>query len=243
MEYFANIIEYYDELYPVLPDETAFFRQTMSEYKPPCKILTIGCGTGSLEHAMVKNGADVTGLDTSKEMLETANRRKKDTGANIRFFQMTTLEMTRFLGKDFYNVIACLNDRIILIRDKTLMRKFFYDCKTLLAKEGRLILQLMNYNLFSSKPMAKLPTLESIRVSLSRQIWTDDSGKTTAEFELENGAGKLIPVIKDTEVYPLQKDEKQQFAVEAGFGDIQFYADFSRVPFTQDSQTLLCVLS
>ncbi|MDR1747467.1 MAG: class I SAM-dependent methyltransferase [Spirochaetaceae bacterium] len=242
MEYFSNIIEYYDELLPIQEDQGAFFTKRAMMYEQPCKLLRIGCGTATFEHTLAKLGYDVTGIDTSRELLETAFRRKKEP-SSIRFFQMSTLEITHFLKQGFYNVISCLNDNMIFIRDKTLMRKFFHDCKKLLVPGGTLILQLLNYQRYLVEPAVKLPSRKSIRVTLSRRMWRDDDGMYFIQYDLENGTGRIIPVIQDVEIYPIRKDEIAAFAAEAGFGKTEFFADFTGKPFSPDGSNLVCALT
>jgi len=242
MDFLHNIIEYYDELYPVTEDQKKLYKELTKDLVP-AKILRIGCATGGFEHWLAKEGHDVTGIETSKEMLETANRRRRMPNTAIRFFQMSTIEMTRFLGKGFYNVISCLSDRIIFIHDKTLMRKFFYDCKLLLAEGGHLVLQLSNYSLFNAKPMAKLPTQESIRVKLYTQLWTNEEGNCTLQQDLEHCGSKIVPVLKDVAVLPILPDQITEYAKEAGFEEINLYSGFDKSPLQADSQTVVCVLS
>ena len=136
----------------------------------PAKVLRVGCGTGSLEHWMSKNGHDVTGIEMNQEMLETANRRRRFPNMALRFFQMSSLEMVRFLGKGFYNVISCLNDDLIFRNDEILVKKFFFDCKTLLAENGVLVLQIENFEKYNLEEDFKLSIRESIRTKLHTKI-------------------------------------------------------------------------
>lgn len=242
MEFLHNIIEYYDELYPVTEEQKKLYKELTKDLTP-AKILRIGCATGGFEHWLAREGHDVTGIETSKEMLETANRRRRMPNTAIRFFQMSTIEMTRFLGKGFYDVISCLGDRIIFIHDKTLMRKFFYDCKLLLAEGGHLVLQLSNYSIFNAKPMAKLPTQESIRVKLYTQLWTSEEGNCTLQQDLEHCGSKIVPVLKDVAVLPITPDQISEYAKEAGFKEINLYSGYDKQPLQADSSTVVCVLS
>ena len=242
MEFLHNIIEYYDELYPITEEQKSLYKELTNGFMP-AKILRIGCATGGFEHWLAKEGHDVTGIETSKEMLETANRRRRMPNTAIRFFQMSTIEMTRFLGKGFYNIISCLADRIIFIHDRTLMRKFFYDCKLLLSSGGHLILQLSNYDLFNAKPMAKLPTQESIRVKLYNQIWTNEDGSCTLQQDIEHCGSRVVPVLKDVSVLPITSSQIKAYAEEAGFKEINFYSGFDKKPFEANSPSLVCVLS
>ena len=165
-----NVAEYYDELYPVTAEQKDFYARIGKNYPPPARFLQIGCGTGSLEHVLVKDGADVTGLEVSKELIEIAALRRRTQLMPIRFFQLSTLDMTRFLGKNFYNVISCLNSRIAFIKDKTLLKKFFFDCKALLSEGGSLVLHLYNFSTVLKGGTTALPCRSSIRVKLSSSV-------------------------------------------------------------------------
>lgn len=243
MNYIQEFNEYYDELYPVSDDIKKFYEGLISYYKSPVKFLRIGCGTGSLEHYLSKLGHDVTGIEDFQEMLDSANRRRKFPNMAIRYFYMTSLEMSRFLGKGFYNVITIKDNRIIFIHDPILMRKFFYDCKTLLSPNGKIIIHLSNFKLYKPNPMAKLPELESMRVKLFTQLWQKEEGTYTVDMDLETSTGKMLPLLKDTKVCPLTKEQIQDLAAEAGFSDISFYSTYNKDPFSDDSRSLISVIS
>lgn len=243
MDINQNIVEYYDELYPVTDDQKKFYEQEMNNYEKPVKMLRIGCGTGYFEHSLAKEGADVTGLETSKDMLESANRKRRTQLMSIRFFQMSTLEMSRFLGKGFYNIVSCLDNRIVYIHDQTLIKKFFFDCHELLAPNGRLILELYNFEKFNAVPMVKLPDLESIRAKLFTQVWTKDDGTKTIQQDVETGNGRVLPVIENAPIYPLKRAEIEEFAKSVGFTTSEFYCGFDRAPYDPASDTIVAVLS
>ena len=145
MEINQNIAEYYDELYPVTEEQKVFYQKKMILFKKPVKFLQIGCGSGTFEHNLAREGSDVTGIETSQELLESANRKRRTQLMAVRYFQMSSLEMTRFLGKKFYNIISILNGRIVFTHDKTLMKKFLFDCLQLVSQNGFLILELPNF--------------------------------------------------------------------------------------------------
>ena len=105
MEINQNIAEYYDELYPVTEEQKVFYQKKMILFKKPVKFLQIGCDSGTFEHNLAREGSDVTGIETSQELLESANRKRRTQLMAVRYFQMSSLEMTRFLGKKFYNII------------------------------------------------------------------------------------------------------------------------------------------
>lgn len=243
MNNMQNVIEYYDELYPSDESQKQFFTNLLSSYGIPSKFLRIGCGTGYLESFLAKEGVDVTGLDTNKEILERANLRRRFPNMAIRFFQMSTIEMTNFLGKGFYNVIACLNDKIIYIHDEALLKKFFVDCKLLLSDNGTLVLQLYNYNALKTESSIKLPNRESIRSKIMEQITKTQTEGFVINQYLENSAGKIIPLLQKQKVYPILPEKITEYALEANFSKVEFFEDYTKKPFTPESKTILCLIS
>jgi 2-polyprenyl-3-methyl-5-hydroxy-6-metoxy-1,4-benzoquinol methylase len=242
MEYIQNVIEYYDELYPVTEAQKTFYENIKKTYPKPVKFLQIGCGTGALEHILAQDGSDVTGLEVSKELISAANLRKRTQLTAIRFFQLSTLDMTRFLGKGFYNVISCLNNRIIFIHDRILLKKFFFDSKSLLSKNGTLILALYNFHRAKQTPVTALPVRSSIRVKMLSTVKQSTGDVMYLNQNIETGNGKILKVMNNEEIYPLTKEEIIEFAKEANFSDFKFYGSFAADEFTDASETIVCVL-
>ncbi|MCR5317274.1 MAG: methyltransferase domain-containing protein [Treponema sp.] len=242
MEIIQNIIEYYDELYPVTEAQKKFYREQLRSYPDPAKLLRVGCGTGLFEHLLAREGKDVTGIENFQEMLRSANLRRRNQLMSIRFFQMSYLDMARFLGKGFYNLISILDDRIIFIHDKTLLRKFFFDCKQLLTQEGCLVISLLNYRKFNSVPLIQLPQRKSLRVTLNTQIASGDNGGFLLSQDIETGSGKILPVVSKDRVCPVTDAEIRDYAGEAGFKDCEFYSSWEKEPFTGNEDTLIALL-
>lgn len=243
MELLENIAEYYDELFPAGGELKNFYEEETRAFPRPVRYLSIGCGAGTFEHYLAKGEADVTGLETVPALLESANRKRRTQLMALRFFQMSSLEMCRFLGKDFYNVITIPNGRLLLTHDPTLMAKLFHDCRQLLRAGGKLILQIPNCEKFSAEPVAKLPVRESIRVRLFTRIRTENGGAKFLSQELETGNGKRLTVTKDAEILPLTEKQVGQYARDAGFSRIDSYGGYDRSEFTKDSDELVAVLS
>ena len=241
MEMIQNIVEYYDELYPITESLKKFFNKLSTGYHDPVKFLRVGCGAGLFEHLLAREGKDVTGIEHSPELLRSANLRRRNQLMSIRFFQMSILDMTRFLGKGFYNVIYSLDSRIVFIHDKTLMRKFFFDCRQLISENGTLVLTLHNFNQLS-KGVNELPTRESVRTKLFSYISIQTDGQWVMDQEVETGNGKILPVLQKEEIYPLTPDEITLFAKEAGFSQVSLFSDFELSPFTGKEQSVLAVI-
>ena len=242
MEINHNIAEYYDELYPVTEEQKVFYQKRMILFKKPVKFLRVGCGSGYFEHNLAREGSDVTGIETSHELIEIANRRHRTQLMSVRYFEMSPLEMSRFLGKGFYNIISVLNGRIILTHDASLMAKFFYDCRQLISENGILVVELANFARFENSDRLEFPVRESIRSCLNTVI-EKKGGEFFLEQTLTYGGDRKISVTKDAPVYLLKPREIEKFALESGFSHVEFFSDFAEHPFTEKSPRVLAVIS
>ena len=243
MTYFKNVVEYYDELYPVTVEQRNFYTDLVSQYRHPAKCLGVGCGTGLLEHQLARQGIDITGIEDTREFINTANLRRRTQLMSLRFFEMSPLDMTKFLGKKFYDVISTLNDRICTIKDETLRKKFFYDCRELLRDDGVVVVQFTNINKFSGKGKFNLPTKESLRVKLHAELEEQSNGNMKLSETVETGSGKILPVVSGREIYPLTTSELEKLALEAGFSKVEFFSDFNKRPFTGKEDTVVALVS
>ena len=237
-----NLVEYYDELYPVSEAQKKFFNSISLDYQQPVRFLRTSCGAGLFEHFLARDGADVTGIEYFPELLRSANLRRRNQLMSIRFFQMSELDMARFLGKGFYNVLFNLSNRLIYIHDKTLLRKFFFDAKQLLSENGKLILELYNYDKFNQSGMF-LPVRESLRAKMTTSLELSADGKWTVNKTIETGSGRILPVMENEVVFLPKPSEIELFAKEAGFSDVMLYSGFDMSPFTGNEDTVIAQIS
>lgn len=241
MEMEESFVEYYDELYPIEKGQKEMFMSLIREFPSPTRILRVGCGTGLFEHQLAREGLDATGLDDIPALLHSANLRRRTQLMTIRFFEMSYLDMARFLGKGFYNIISCIDDRILFIHDKTLLRKFFFDSKQLLSSKGILVLESVNIKAFGNDEELTLPDRKSIRASLYSYV-DRENGNTYYSQDLETGNGKIITIREHEKIHELTAEEIQEFASEAGFSSVELMSDYTGNPFTPESKKIVAVL-
>ena len=250
-DFYTAILEYYDELFPIDENTVPFLLQLQKTQKlfsealhsPMCRYLGIGCATGNLENRLAGQGLDVTGIDRNPSMIETAKRRMKRGFSTVRFFEMSAIDIRRFLKKGSFHIIGCLGNVLPYICDETLLRKFFYDTRELLVPGGNLVIQTRNYDgLITEKPV-RLEDKKSVRVTLSRGYNPAEGNRVCLDATLEQGNGKKLVLQRSTEIIPITVDKVEAFAKEAGFQSISVYGDCSRTPWTISSPSSLFVLS
>ena len=238
-----NIVEYYDELFPVTTVQKKFYDELVKRYSNPVKFLSVECGTGVFASILAREGFDVTAIESKADLLHAASRRKRSQLMSIRFFQMEYGDISRFLGKGFYNIVSILDDRLMLIHDRAQLRAFFSDVRGLLTEGGSFVIRLPNFELLKKGiPMQQLPTRASLRASLFTELWTEEDGSCCIKQNLETGNGSLLSIMDDEPAYPLTSGEIRELAAQTGFSDVQLYADFDRTPFTGQEDGLVALL-
>ncbi len=238
-----NLIEYYDELFPVSDSQKSYFSGLARRFTAPVKFLRVQCGTGMFESMLAKEGHDVTGIESIGEMLQSANHRRRNQLMAIRFFQMSSQDMTKFLGKGFYNIISCLDSRVIFLGGRENLEDFFRGCRRLLSPSGVFVLELLNFAKFNTEPLCKLPTRESVRSRLFSELWTDSRGRHSITLNVETGNGRLLPVLQNESVYAPSMQELCEIAEEAGFPSISCHDSFAKEAYTGTADRIVLEMS
>ncbi|MBP5607362.1 MAG: class I SAM-dependent methyltransferase [Lachnospiraceae bacterium] len=85
-------------------------------------ILELGCGTGTVCELMAEAGYDMTGVDNSPRMLDTANEKKRISGHDILYLLQ---DMREFELYGTMRAIICICDSINYLTDKSDVLKCF----------------------------------------------------------------------------------------------------------------------
>ena len=101
-------------------------------------ILDVGCGAGLLAEPMARLGADVTGLDASKEAIAEAKRHAKVSGLDIDYRNGTAEDLAE--GKTRYDVVTALE----IVEHVADLDTFIAALAKLVKPGGVLILSTVN---------------------------------------------------------------------------------------------------
>lgn len=245
----SHLLEYYDELFPLDEDALPFFGDLREEYLatatrqpiPLCRFLGVSCGTGTLENKLALEPFDVTGIDRSPELIGAARRRIKRSSSTVRFFEMATIDMGRFLKEGSFNVVAALSNAVPHLGDEILVRKALHDARRLLAPGGVFVVETENYDRLVRSREPELAERSSMRVRLRRRYAYQNGDRIELEATLETGNGRRI-VLPAAAVYPLTTTRLESLAREAGFAAVSLYGDFARGPWEADGPTTVAEL-
>ena len=170
MIYIKKWTDYYEDFFPIEPNQLEFFTEMGNTFPGPAKFLGVECGPALLtDHLQEK--FDITLTDSYAEFVNIVNTRQSSKENPAHVFNLNPADIARYLGKNFFNVITCLCYRIIFMKDRTLIKKFLFDSKMLLSEGGYLVLDILNFSKYDfSETKIELPAKKSDRATLYSSV-------------------------------------------------------------------------
>jgi 2-polyprenyl-6-hydroxyphenyl methylase/3-demethylubiquinone-9 3-methyltransferase len=111
---------------------------------PQARILDVGCGGGILSEALVKAGAQVTGIDLSLASLEAARQHAQAGGLQIDYRAITAEELAAEQPESF-DAVTCLE----MLEHVPEPEKVIAACAKLVKPGGKVFFSTINRTLFS----------------------------------------------------------------------------------------------
>jgi 2-polyprenyl-3-methyl-5-hydroxy-6-metoxy-1,4-benzoquinol methylase len=117
-------------------DSESFFRKANLKFKEVIgdvknkKILDVGCGIGSLSFYLAKRGANVIGIDLSKNLIEFCKKEAQKEELTIEFKEMNA-QIPDFEDESFDIIVGSR-----IVHHLPNIELFFKECKRLLKKKG-----------------------------------------------------------------------------------------------------------
>ena len=104
------------------------------------KVLDAGCGTGFHSILLAKLGLDVTGIDSSSEMLKKAKETTLEHNVNVRFHQSTLQDVSLCMDERF-DAVFCMGNSLphLLTEGEAVLslKNFFNKFNILMVKENQ----------------------------------------------------------------------------------------------------------
>ncbi len=111
---------------------------SLLEVKPGKAVLDVGCGTGNYTIELAKRGADVTGIDSSEEMLLWARQKVKDERVKVNFQVADALNLP-FPDSSFDAVLS--NGLLCFLKEPEMA---LMEMHRVLKPGGRVIVGVLN---------------------------------------------------------------------------------------------------
>ncbi len=240
MTFYADISVAYDDLFPLSPAQRSLL-DDLREDGGGASVLDCGCGTGSQLLPFAVNGLTCLGFDPDPSLVAIA-RRKLAPYPSARIEEGAFADLPRLAGSPA-DLLLCLGNSLVHVTREEAGR-FLSDAASALSSNGRMLLQILNYERLFRDSVTELPLIRSDDGSAElrrRYLWEDRRRIAfQTALRLSTPEGPMI-VRNEIPLYPLYPEELWEMVSAAGFGEVRFFGDFARAEFSDDSEAVVCI--
>lgn len=202
------------------------------------QVLDIGCGTGLLSVKLAKQGAQVTGVDLSAEMLTVAEERARALSLPVQFIEQPMQQLTGFAN---YDVAVIAIDSLNYLSDREDVLATFRHIHASLALGGTLVFDVHSTFktdvIFMEGPF----TFDDGRIAY---IWETEEGEQPHSVDSElaffiqndNGLYRRFDEVHTQRTFDI--NEYVDMLIEAGFTIERIFADWEDEPPHEESERI-----
>lgn len=225
MPFYEEIAEYYDYIFPFNREQIKFVKGSLIEPYHNKKILDIGCGTGDLVLALLKEGFDVTGIDSDQAMIQKAAN--KTTDNPVVFTQMDMKDMTGHFNPSSFDAVLCFGNTLVHLAGMQEIEKVCKEVKRILKPNGKFLIQILNYDYIVDNKIRSLPLIDNEFITFER-TYDYNSRKNLIAFKTALTVKETSKkIINKVDLFPMRKDELYLSLRNSNFYNISFYGDFN----------------
>lgn len=196
MTMYKNMADYYEYIFPV-GKKAEFLKEKFMGRK---SLLDIGCSDGRVAEALAGAGFKLEAIDLSEE------------GVSFNAQVMDMTEVDKHFQEKSFDGIYCIGNTIVHLDSYKAIEKTIKGFKSLLKKNGKLIIQILNYDFIYNKNKTELLIKETG----------------------ENFKGSV-------NLFPIRKSELEEALKSAGFNSFTYYGGFDGKEFNNESMPLIVV--
>lgn len=149
MAQYSDFARVYDTFMNNIPygEWVEFLTNKIKEYNDGCRILELGCGTGTFSFLMEEKGYSVVGIDCAPDMIKEANRKAKKVKSGCRFElqDMRVIEQE----EEFDNVISVC-DSMNYLSEEFDLQSTFDGVASVLKKGGLFVFDMKTEEFYKS---------------------------------------------------------------------------------------------
>lgn len=241
---YSNLLEYYDELFPVEQNRLDFIesiavkRLKASGSGGPARILDLGCATGTTDIQLMRRGMDITGIDNNDLMIQSANRRNPEPKTNARFFLMDMTGMDAYFPKSSFDIVLCLGNTLAHLKNAAEIEQQIKSVQSVLKPGGVFIFQLINYDWVLAERIIALPVIETIRSRLIRKYTHTTDKHILFDISVLSSNGQTV-FNDSVSLYPVTSRELLKALHSSGFDDETLYSNFDKDPVERFSLSIV----
>lgn len=241
MEFYENISKSYDYIFPANPAQVNFIFSVTNNSN--LKILDIGCATGSLALALAEKNISVWAFDYDAEMVKLATEKKqklKPTGFPV-FDQLDMRKIDSKYKAGSFDQVVCFGNTLVHLLSNDDISSVLKAVHTVLRENGKIIIQILNYDYILSEKINSLPLIENEHIRFERYYEFPGNSKLI-NFKTVLTEKETNNTISNTVLLnPLLKSELEELLVKAGFQKHKFFGSFQSEELLEKSFQLIVV--
>lgn len=237
MKFYEAIAKYYDYIFPTGQSQVEFLEKTLGN--SPKKVLDIACGTGNYSIALAQKGHDVTSIDLDSEMIQRLRTKANAISLPINAMVEDMMKIDS-IGNDF-DLVFCIGNSLVHLQSIKDIDSFIQSARKTLTDNGKLIIQIINYDRIIKQDIKSLPTIKNNETPLVfDRLYNYDKLNNKVMFKtILKVEGKEIQ--NEIPLYPLLSSELLDALNNNGFSNIKCYGDFNKTIYDPDTSFMLVV--
>ncbi|RAK04861.1 methyltransferase family protein [Halanaerobium saccharolyticum] len=222
MDFYSEFSKNYDKIFPLNSKKLELIDNTfkvLKEKRENIKLLDVGCGTGSYALALAERGYKVQAVDLDAEMISLAESKKVKAKADVEFYRLGMLNLKKKFKSASFDGIYIIGNVLVHLRKKEI-KEFLVLAAELLKENGKIFIQLVNYQRILELNLDGLPTIYSKDDSVRFERNYDYNKKENIIYfktKLIDHFDDKILSENEIELYPLCKSELEADLKAAGF--------------------------
>ena len=235
MSFYQQIAPYYHHIFKINVNQVNFVKSKIAG--KDSRIIDVGCGIGTLSFELNNYYNNVLGIDMDAEMIRAASKNKKD--KSIQFQQLSMLELDSIVTENSVDGIICFGNTLVHLNSLDQIADFLQQSKAVLKLNGRLLLQIVNYDKILLKDIKNLPLIENDEIIFERN-YSYRKLENKIDFNTRLTVKSTQQIIENSiELLPLLKKDITLLLNKAGFKNCNYYGNFNHESYSIDSPALI----
>jgi glycine/sarcosine N-methyltransferase len=232
--FYAAWAEHYDAVFPVGPKA----RFVAAHIPGPGRLLDLGCATGGVDFALAELGYRVHGVDLEPALVaRAAARLEREPSPKLGFAIGDMLALPA--PAQPYDGVICLGNTLVHLMERADRAAALRGMAAQVGSDGRLVLQIVNYDRVLAQAVASLPLLDTDTVRFERRYTGLSAERLTFEADLTvKGSGRVLSVAQP--LVPLTRAQLDTELRDAGWLPQGWFGSYRGEPWSPDSFGCIC---
>ena len=237
--FYTSIAPYYQHIFPFNSTQIEFLKQVLP-YNG-AKVLDVGCAVGDLSFALTHFGFPTWAFDFDNQMIHIAQNTKGEETLFPIFGHIDMRTLDQHYPESFFDTVICFGNTLVHLLTDDDIRKFIYATYNVMLPEGKLTIQILNYQHILDHHINSLPQIDNEHIRFERK-YRFTEGSELIDFDTMltvKSTGLEIP--NSVKLNPIRKNKLQEFLEESGFKNFEFYGGFHSEPLHETSLPLIVI--